>query len=219
MPDVANPEAGAKKDDTKSDDAAQNAGDAGSSPAKTAGDGTEAKTNSEKTFTQDELNRILARETGKLDADAKAWRDYQASKQTEEEKAKQERDQAKQEAEVATQRANRRLIQADIRLEAAAAGVRPEAISLVVKALSDDESIAVDDKTDEVKGVKKAVEAFVKDNEYLKSTASTPGKSGGEFGGQVNKTLDDQIAEAEAKGDWRLSRRLKLQKLTNATAT
>lgn len=216
MPNAANPEAGATTTDDKSDEA-QNTGGAGSSTANDAGDKGTGTQTPEKTFTQDDVNRIVSRETGKLEGDAKAWRDYQASKQTEEEKAKQRAEEAEQKASSAIQAANRRLIQADIRLEAAAAGVRPEAIALVVKALSDDESITVDEKTDKVTGVQLAVKKFVDENEYLKSTGSATGRSGGEFGGQDTKTLDDQIAEAESKGDWRLSRRLKLQKLQSAS--
>lgn len=80
-----------------------------------------------------------------------------------------------------------------IQLQAMAQGADADTVAAL---LADSKSITV--KDGEVQGVKEAVEALLKEKPFLKIGGHT---SGGEFGGNDGKTIAEQIAELEAKGD------------------
>ena len=79
----------------------------------------------------------------------------------------------------------------------------------VVALLAEDESIEVDEAGD-VSGAEKAVKALIKAKSFLKGGSGST--SGAEFNGSDGKTLDQRIKEAEDKGDWALSRKLKMSR-------
>lgn len=171
------------------------------------------------TLTQEQLDQIIERRLAKAkdpeqERKAAEFDRIQKEQQTETERAEQARKEAEERAEKAIAAANQRLLSAELRLQAAAQGVRPEAIDLVVATLlTTADEMEVDDKG-QVKGVEPAVKAFVAKNPYLKADAKAPlpDRSGGEFKGSGATSIDDQIAEAESKGDYKTARRLKLRK-------
>lgn len=182
-----------------------------------------------KSYTQAEFDAATAaarrkaeKEAATLGEKAEKWDKLQAEQKSEAEKAAAAQKAAEDMAQAKISQANKRLAMAEVRLAAAAAGVRPEALDLVVKMLADDAGIEVDEKSDEVKGVKDALAALLKENEYLLAPKEdpkkpAPGRSGSDgFTGGSTKTIDEQIAEAEAKKDFKLSRALKLRKYEKA---
>lgn len=212
MSGEANPAAGAPEAPKTGDGApAPESGSAGTGPAESA---------TGRVFTQAEFDAAAAAIRRKAEADAaavadkaKKWDEHLASQQTETEKAQAAQRAAEETASARIAEANAKLKAADIRLTATEKGVRPEALPLVLSALLASESITVDDKG-QVTGTADAVDALLKSNDYLKAQPKDPPppKSGGEFGGKDGKTIDEQIAEAESKGDWKAARTLKLRK-------
>ncbi len=165
-----------------------------------------------RTFTQEDVDRIIAERLRRatppdyddLKAKAAEYDKAKEAEKTELEKAQAARERAEAKAKEAEARANATLIRAAIMTEAAAQGaVDPD---VVIALLAGDASITVEG--DAVKGAKEAVKALLKDKPYLVK-AATPGRSGGEFGGNDGKTLEEKIREAEAKGDWKTARQLK----------
>jgi hypothetical protein len=215
MPNATDPEG---KTESDKDEAAT--GDGGTDAAKdTSGEGTGTSTDQKpegKTFSQEDVNRILKRETGKLEADAEAWREHKKQSATDEEKRAQEQREKDEAIAERERKANEKLLRASILEAARSANIDPEFEDLVIDALMRSESVEVGDDG-EVTGVTQAIKAMIAKKPKLVAGKRPPGQSGSEFGGRETKTLDEQIAAAEAKGDWKLSRRLKLQKL-NTTA-
>lgn len=167
------------------------------------------------TLTQEQLDAIISeralRETrtkfadyDELKAKAAEFDKAKEAEKTELEKAQAAREKAEAKAKEAEARANATLVRAAIMTEAATQGaVDPEVVTAL---LAGDATITVENDT--VKGAKEAVKALLKDKPYLVK-AATPGRSGGEFGGNDGKTLEEKIREAEAKGDWKTARQLK----------
>lgn len=111
--------------------------------------------------------------------------------------------------EQATSKAQTLLIKAEIKAQAADLGIVD---AEAAERLADLSGVQIGDDG-AVTGVKEALTALVEAKPYLKGA---PGKVGGPSNpgaGNAPKDLDSQIAEAESKGDWKLARRLKLQKL------
>lgn len=177
------------------------------------GQGSQAGT-PERTFTQAELDAIirdrLARERPDPEILRKAqeYDKLQEAQQTELQKASARAERAEAAAAEAETRARGILIRAAIMTEAAAQNAADA--DTVVALLASSVEITV--KDGEVKGAREAVKALLKDKPFL-VRAATPGTSGGEFGGQDQKTLQERIREAESKGDWTLARQLKLGQL------
>lgn len=175
-----------------------------------------------KTFTQEELDAIVqARVARAIPSDYEDLKKLRDKVKEQEDKDKSELQRAKDEAAqekaaraAAETRANALVRRTAIIEEA----VRQNAADtdIVLALLAGDDSVTVkDDGT--VVGAKQAVEKLLKDKPLLvKGKTATPSTSGGEFGGQDVKTLDARIKEAEAKGDWRLSRRLKIERMSRA---
>ena len=183
-----------------------------------AGTGTGKDQPGGRTFTQDELTAIVAREVAKArdpekERKAAEYDRIQREQQTEAERAETARKEAEARAEAAIRTANDRLMRAELRLQLAAQGARPEAIDIAVDRLLTTEELEVTD-AGEVKGAEQAVKTLLSKNEYLKAPTKEPlpGRSGGEYKGSAPATVDDQIAEAESKGDYKTARSLKLRK-------
>ncbi len=174
-------------------------------------------------FSQAELQAIVAREVRKakdpdIERKAREFDRIQQEQQTEAERAETARKAAEEQAQRAIAEANRRLISAELKLQLASQGARPEAVDLAVEKLLSNDNIEVDDKG-AVRGAEQAVKDLLKQHEYLKAPdkPAAPDRSGGEHTGTDTPTVDQQIADAEAKGDWKLARQLKLRKYETRT--
>lgn len=187
------------------------------------GTGAGGATNPDKTFNQAEVDRIvnerLRRERSQfadydtLKAEAEEFRALKETQKTEAQKAAEA--QAQREATIAAREtaASQRLIQAEVRSLVIGRVHNPDH---VIALLASDPKIKV--KGDSVDGAKDVVDAFLADeaNKYFLKEGAGASRSGGEFNGRDNKTLDERIAAAEAAGDWKLSNSLKMQKLRAA---
>jgi len=168
-----------------------------------------------KTFTQEELDAIvqqrLARATPKdyddLKAKAAKFDELEAGQKSELDKAIARAEKAEARVHEAEARANSTLKRAAILTEAANQNSTDP--SVVVALLVNSEDIVIT-KEGEVEGAKEAVKKLLKDKAYLVKGAS--GASGGQFGGNDQVSLDDQIAAAEKKGDTYEAMRLKMAK-------
>lgn len=169
-----------------------------------------------KTFTQEELDAILEarlkravpsdyEDLKKLADRVKAEED---AKKDELQKAKDAQAEAEKRATDAITRANASVRRAAI-IEAATAANAADNETVVALLDSSDAITVAEDGS--VKGAKEAVTKLLKDKPFLVKTSAS--SSGGEFGGNDQSTLDEQIAAAEAKKDWTLSRQLKLQRM------
>lgn len=200
-------------DGTTGDATTQGQGQEGQGAAGAAGAGAPAG-GTEKTFTQAELDAIIAARLAREKPDpevlrkAQEYDKLQEAQQTELEKANTRAERAEAKAKEAETKAQGILIRAAIMTEAAAQNAADA--DTVIALLAGNATITVEG--DEVKGVKEAVKALLKDKPFLVK-ATTPGTSGGEFGGNDQKTLQEKIREAESKGDWKTARQLKLQGL------
>lgn len=188
------------------------------------GTGT-AESQTGRTFTQEELTAIVAREVRKardpeLERKASEYDRLQSEQQTEQERMAAEAKAKEDAANARIAEANQKLIAADLRIKAHEAGVRTDAIDLVVDRLLTAEEIEVDEKG-EVKGTEALVKALVGKHDYLKAPAKddAPDKSGGAFRGTEGKSIDDQIADAEKAGDYKTARGLKLRKYGSGNKT
>lgn len=188
----------------------------GTPPIGTPATGTPPAPPASKTFTQEELDAIVTdrlkravpKDYEELQKKAAAHDAAIEASKTELEKA-QEKAAAAETARVeALSKANARILRAEIRAEAAAQkAVDPD---VVIALLAGDDSISVDEDGNAV-GVADAVKKLLKAKTYLVGSGA-PARSGGEFGGNDGKTIDQQIAEAEKAGDFATARRLKINK-------
>lgn len=191
----------------------------------TAGTGTgEGQSGAGRVFTQEELQAIVAREVRKardpeLERKASEYDRIQQEQQSETERAEQAKREAEERASQAIAAANSRLLTAELKLQLAAQGARPDAVDLAVASLLASEDVTVDDKG-QVQGAEAAVKALLSKHAYMKAETKTlPDRSGGDAGatgtGQPTPSIEDKIKEAESKGDYRTARRLKLQAYEN----
>jgi hypothetical protein len=179
----------------------------------------EPEPKSDKTFTQAELNDIIA---DRLDRQAKKYADYDELKtkltaleqaeedrkkaqMSEQERLQAERDEALRkasdiEASVSAKvtAANQRLISAEFRTLAREANVPSDRIAAALK-LADLTGVNVDDEGN-VSGVKEAVEALIAENPYL-AEKTQPKQIGGAGGGgdPADKTKEQLLKEAAEK--------------------
>lgn len=133
----------------------------------------------------------------------------EAANQSEAEKAlAAAREEGKREALTA---ANTRVLRAEV--TAAAAGKLSDPAD-AVKFLDLSEFEIDDDGEVDTQAIAEAIDALVAAKPYLAATAKGIGTGGGGARPQgPNKTIDQQIAEAEAAGDFRTARHLKSQKV------
>lgn len=181
-----------------------------------------------KTFTQEELDKVvadrLARERKKYDKFAdyddvksklaefeKAEEERKKAEMTEAERLAKEKEEyekkAKESEESAAQaldKANKRLIKAEFRVLARELGVRPDALDDAY-VLADLDAVSVDDEG-AVTGVKEALETLTKAKPYLVVAEKKQPKIIGEptgYGLQDEvKTLEQQLEEAKKKRDF-----------------
>lgn len=184
------------------------------------GDGGQTGEGEGKTFTQADLDRVvaerLARERSKF-ADYKDLKDkaskfdeLQTAQQSETEKAvAKARDEAKAET-LAEVRRDRVLD----KIEVLAAGkfADPEDAKLRLAARLDE--FLGDDGQIDAKAIDGALSKLLTDKPYLAAGGGRRfegGGDGGPRGGKPAPSLEEQIRDAESKGDWRTARQLKTQ--------
>lgn len=176
-----------------------------------------------RTFTQEELDALvserLRRESAKyadyedLKAKAGQYDESQKAQQTELERAQGELKTEKERGQQIEANANAKLKRASILAEAGVQDAAdPEVVVAVILASEASADIAVD-KDGNVTGAKEAVKKLLKEKPFLVKGSSTPGASGGEFGGTSSKTLAEQITEAEKAGDRQRVIELKAQQM------
>lgn len=170
---------GAGSSDAGSDD---NGGTTGNGGHQNAG---EPPTDGGKTFTQDELDAIIAK---RLARERKAWEqqleeERKKAAMTEGERLRAEKEEAERRAQEAQASANQRLINAEARVQAVTLGIRPERVAYALK-LADLSAVDVDDSgnPDEA-AIKAALEAVLKDLPELKGAPAPQGPSGADFNG------------------------------------
>src|SRR5690606_24567870 len=166
-------------------DGGQDTGDGGQGHAGTT------PTDGGKTFTQAELDAIIAK---RLARERKAWEqqleeERRKAAMTEAERLKAEKEEAERRAQEAQQQAAQRLVQAEAKVVAVELGVKPDRIPYVLR-LADLSSVDVgDDGVVDAKELRDAIEAVLRDVPELKGSM-VPGKSGADFsasGGTVER--------------------------------
>lgn len=177
-------------------------GTQGDGGTQTPPEGGNTQTTGDRTFTQADLDRIVADRVARAKPadydEAKAALEEKKRREegekTDLQKAQDELTQTKAERDEAQRRADETLRQAAVQIEALKQGADEELVAL---ALAGDTSIEV--KDGEVKGAKEAVEKLLERKPNLKTGGTR--QSGGEFGGRDGTTVAEQIAALESKGD------------------
>ncbi|MCL5291288.1 MAG: DUF4355 domain-containing protein [Actinobacteria bacterium] len=194
-------------------DAGKNSGDGTGDTGKKPndGDGNVGKTTLTQEQVDDVLKKRLARERKTWEAELEE--EKKKAQMSEAEKAKAEKEAAEKKANDAIDKANQRLLEAEAKIQASALGVKVERLGFVLK-LTDLSEIEVDEdgKIDSAV-VKAAVEAVLTAVPELKGeqVAGTRGDNN-PAGGNQTPGIDEQIAEAEKKGDHMAAIALKNQK-------
>lgn len=155
-----------------------------------------------KTFTQDELNAIVADRVARakpadyddLKAKAEEFDKIAEAQKTDLQKAQEAAEVRKQERDSARSELTRTQRIAEIRIEALKQGADEE---LVMALLANDATIKVENG--QVVGAKEAVEQLIERKPNLKTGGTRT--SSGEFGGNDQSTVAERIAALEAKGD------------------
>jgi len=150
------------------------------------GEPTDEPDNSGKTFSQDEVNRII---TQRLERERKQWQqqleeEKKKAKMDEVERLQAEKQEAEQKLQESLDAANRRAIAAEAKLQAQEMGIDPKA----AVRLADLSAVTVDG--DDIQGVKEALEAAIAEYEVLKPQAEKRGVGRGSnpgAGGQKTK--------------------------------
>ena len=115
---------------------------------------------------------------------------------------------AQKKAQEAETRANERLIKAEVKALSAELGIVDADVAYQLMARDE---LKVNDGGD-VEGAKEALESLLESKPFLRKE-TTPSNGGGDFStGKTPSNLDDQIKEAEEKGDRSTAIRLKRQK-------
>lgn len=166
------------------------------------------------TFTQADLDRVAAKT--RAEEKKKFEDERKKAEMTEAERLMAEKAEAEKRTADLQGQLNTVKIEAEAKVQAAAAGVKPEHLAYVLR-LADLSGVSVNDSgaVDGV-AVKTAIEAVLTSLPALKATPGTP-NAGGEFGagGLGPKDLKTQILEAEAKGDWKTAGELKALQMVN----
>lgn len=136
---------------------------------------------------------------------ARAARQAQEANKSELEKAQERIKALETEKAQALAQAEQMLIAAEVKALSVKLGIVDPDAAL---ALMDREGVKV--KEGRVEGVEEALKSLLKAKPYLKAQQA-PSSGGGDFSGAgvEPKSLEQQIAEAEAKGDWDTAMRLK----------
>lgn len=154
-----------------------------------------------RTFSQDEVNKLVAREKRKAAEAARKEIEDEARKSAMSEAEKLKADLAEKDKAIvaATERANRRAISAEAQVQALAAGIRPDRVAAAIR-LADLSAIECDDEGEpDVEAIKTSIQAILKDYPEWAVSAGGDGKgvgsganpaSGGN-GGQKNPWLKE----------------------------
>lgn len=178
-------DAGSNDGGTDADGSGQDTGDGGQGHAGTT------PTDGGKTFTQAELDAIIAK---RLARERKAWEqqleeERKKAQMTEAERLKAEKEEAERRAKEAEAAANQRLIQAEAKVVALELGIKPERVAYAIRLANlSDVEVGENGQVD-TKALKAALEQVIKDIPELKGT-STPAKSGTDFQGGLPKGGD-----------------------------
>lgn len=187
------------------DDAGGGAGGAsGGDDDPNAGGGTDNQPTS-KTFTQAELDAVVAK---RLERERKSWEakveeEKRKAALTETERLKVEKDESDKRAAEAIRNANDRLVRAEVTLLASQLGIVDPDAALTLMAR---DGVSVDD-SGKVVGVKEALEKLVSSKPYLKQQTAAPARSGGDFssgGGGSSFTLEQvkAMTPAQINANW-----------------
>jgi Membrane protein involved in colicin uptake len=163
--------------DDKGNGAGGDQGDKGSGSGDGKGGGVE-KLN----LTQADLDAIIEKRLARdrKEREKAAEDEKKKAAMTEAERLKAEKEEADKKAQAAQEAADQRIIKAELKVQAAALGVKPEKLAYVTK-LADISGIDVTDGEPDAKAIKKAVEAVIKDLPEL-----VGGKGNGSVGGGAN---------------------------------
>lgn len=211
MPETGKPADGDAGNGT--DGAGEGTQDGGTTGA--AGSGSQSQGEPKKVeLTQEELDRIIAdrvrraqpKDYDDLKAKATKYDEAEAAKLSEADKAKQAQTAAEAAAAERTAKADTKLKRAAIIAEATAQKAADP--DIIVALLAGSEDITVTDDG-EVEGVKDAIKALLKSKPIL-GPAQAGNRSGGEFGGNDQKTLKERIEELERAGKYAEARDLKV---------
>jgi hypothetical protein len=190
-------------------------------PASAAAEAAPPPAAEPRTFSQEEVNRIVKDRLAtaepkyaELRDKAAKFEELEAASQSELEKAQSAATKAEQERDDAIQRANQTLVKAAVIAEAAKQGaIDPDA----VVALMPSNVVTIGDDG-QVTGATEAVKSLLESKTYLvgEPTPAGPG-DGGARTPVAAPSLDDQIKEAEQAGDIKKSMALKSQKMVALT--
>ena len=172
------------------DDGGDNPNAGGNDGGQETGDGGQGHagttpTDGGKTFTQAELDAIIAK---RLARERKAWEqqleeERRKAAMTEAERLRAEKEEAERRAQEAQQQAAQRLVQAEAKVVAMELGVKPDRIPYVLR-LADLSSVDVDENGQvDATALRAAIEAVLRDVPELKGATAAPGKSGADFTG------------------------------------
>jgi hypothetical protein len=159
----------------------------GSAAGSTGGSSEPGSAPTGATFTQEQVDRFVARERQKFsdyDETKKRLAELESASQTELERAQQAKSEADARASTAMEQRNRLLVRSAVTAEAARAGALDP--DIVVALLAD--SIAVDDKGEITGDVKALVSALLDEKPFLKNGAQTIGSADGGSHGRASTT-------------------------------
>lgn len=173
------------------------AGDAGGDGGDEGGEGEGG--NAGRTFSQDEVNKLIAREKKRAaDATRKELEDAaRTAAMSEVEKLQQQLGEKDTAIAAATERANRRAIAAEAQVQALAAGIRPDRVAAAIR-LADLSGVECDDAGEpDVAAITASIQAILKDYPEWAAGAGGDGKgvgsganpAGGGASGQKNPWL------------------------------
>lgn len=139
----------------------------------------------------------LKRESAKLRKDIEAELRAEAEKAnlSEVERLKAEKDEAAKAAADATVRANQRIIQAEARVQAIEAGVKPERVNYVLKLLDLSEIDVSDDGDVDADAIKAAIDQIVSDMPELVGSTDQKAGSDGFSGASGGSVTEAQVRE------------------------
>jgi len=181
--------------------------------------GTTVKPDESKKYTQAELQAEIDRVAAKTRADEKRKyeEELRRAEMTKLERAEVEKAEADERLTSTQQELAWVKTESEIRVQALAAGIKPEVLTHFIK-LVDLDGIKINSEGQvDAEAVKSAVNKIIEDIPAFKSATASVPKAGGDFGGGGDgpKDLKSQILEAETKGDWALAGQLKAVQMSN----
>lgn len=142
-----------------------------------------------KSFSQDEVEKIVAKRESRLrkKLEKEAEEAKKKAEMSESEKLKAEKEEAEKRSADSLTKANQMLVKADAKVAAVAAGVKPERINKFLK-LVDLSDIEVSEGGEpDGAAIKAAIAEALEDVPEFKGAAGGGGASGGDFGGDAGR--------------------------------